>query len=105
MFFERASVVVLPYIEASQSGIIPIAYSFKKPVIVTNVGSIPEVVENGITGYIVPPKNPELLADSIIKILEDNLTRQQMGENAYHKMEMELRLTEQEFADDAGPTE
>ena len=40
--FRRASVVVLPYIEASQSGIIPIAYRFGKPVVATTVGGLPE---------------------------------------------------------------
>lgn len=88
--FQRASVVVLPYIEGSQTGIIPIAYSFKKPVIATNVGSISEVIENGVTGYIVPPKNSDLLANSIVKILKDNVLRKQMGENAYKLMKEEL---------------
>ena len=89
-FFQRACVVVLPYIKASQSGIIPIAYAFKKPVVVTNVGSIPEVVEDGVTGYIVPPKNPEALADAVIKLLKDDKLRKQMAENAYKKMKEDL---------------
>ena len=82
--------VVLPYIEASQSGIIPIAYAFKKPVVVTNVGSIPEVVDDGITGFIVPPKDPDALASAITKLLRDDKLRKEMGESAYRKMEEEL---------------
>ncbi|MFZ2498253.1 glycosyltransferase family 4 protein [Methanosarcina sp.] len=89
-FFQRSSVVVLPYIESTQTGIIPIAYAFKKPVVVTNVGSIPEVVEDGITGYIVPPRDSKSLANAIIKVLKDNKLRIQMGENAYTKMKEEL---------------
>lgn len=89
-FFQRASVVVLPYIEGTQTGIIPIAYAFKKPVIVTDVGSIPEVVDNNITGIIVPPRDSNSLANSIIKILMNNSLRKQMGENAYKKMKNEL---------------
>ncbi len=89
-FFARSAIVVLPYIEGTQTGIIPIAYSFKKPVIVTNVGSIPEVVDEGITGYVVPPKDPKALADAIIKILSNDHLRTQMGENAYNKMRNEL---------------
>ena len=89
-FFQRAGVVVLPYIEGSQTGIIPIAYSFKKPVVATNVGSIPEVVEDGVTGYIVPPRDHEKLADAIIKILKNDSFRKQLGENAYAKMKREL---------------
>jgi glycosyltransferase involved in cell wall biosynthesis len=89
-YFQRASVVVLPYIEGTQTGIIPIAYAFKKPVVATCVGSIPEIVDNGITGYIVPPKDPNSLAETIIKILSNKNLRKQMGENAYKKMNTEL---------------
>ncbi|MFB0526287.1 MAG: glycosyltransferase family 4 protein [bacterium] len=88
--FQRASVVVLPYIEASQSGIVPLAYAFKKPVVATNVGSIPEVVDNGKTGYIVPPKDPEKLAEAIIDLLMNKEKRREMGEKAYKKTKNEL---------------
>ena len=88
--FQKSKVVVLPYIEASQSGIIPIAYAFKKAVVATNVGSIPEVVEDGGTGFLVPPKNVNALADAIIKLLKDDELRKQLGENAYTKMKQEL---------------
>ena len=88
--FQRASVVVLPYIDASQSGVIPIAYAFKKPVVVTDVGSIPEVVDDGITGFIVPPRDEKALADAIIKLLKDESLRKNMGENAYKKMKEDL---------------
>ncbi|MBA7511768.1 Alpha-maltose-1-phosphate synthase [subsurface metagenome] len=88
--FQKASVVVVPYIEASQSGIVPLAYAFKKPVVVTDVGSIPEVVDNGKTGYIVPPKDPEKLAEAIIDLLRDKEKRREMGENGYKKTEEEL---------------
>ena len=88
--FQRASVVVLPYVEGSQSGIIPIAYSFNKPVVVTNVGSIPEVVDNGITGLIVPPKDVQALEEAILTILNNNDLRKQMGKEANKKMKEEL---------------
>jgi len=88
--FQKASIVVVPYIEASQSGIVPLAYAFKKPVVVTDVGSIPEVVDNGKTGYIVPPKDPEKLAEAIIDLLKDKEKRREMGENGYKKTEEEL---------------
>ena len=89
-FFQRAKLVVLPYIECTQTGIIPIAYAFKKPVIVTDVGSIPEVVEDGKTGFIVPPKNSALLAEAITRTLDNEDLRKQMGINGYIKMEKEL---------------
>jgi len=88
--FQRCSVVVLPYIDASQSGVIPTAYGFKKPIVVTDVGSIPEIVDDGVTGFIVPPRNTEALADAIVKLLEDEDLRKQMGESAYKKLKTDL---------------
>lgn len=86
ILFQRAQIVVLPYIESTQTGIIPIAYAFKKPVIVTNVGSVPEVVINNKTGLIVPPKNSKALSDAIIYLLENENLCHEMGKNAYEYM-------------------
>ena len=88
--FQRCSLVALPYIDASQSGVIPTAYGFKKPVVVTDVGSIPEIVDDGITGFIVPSRDPEALANAIVKLLKDEKLRKQMGENAYKKLKTDL---------------
>lgn len=88
--FQKCSVVVLPYTDGSQSGVVPTAYAFKKPVIVTNVGSIPEIVEEGRTGFIVPPRNPEALAKAIIRLLKNPQLREEMGENAYTKLKEEF---------------
>lgn len=82
-FFERAEILILPYIEATQSGPLHIAYAFKKPVVATNVGALPEIVLHGKTGLIVPPKDVESLAEAIIKLLKDDKLRKEMGENAF----------------------
>jgi alpha-maltose-1-phosphate synthase len=92
--FQRSSIVVLPYIEASQSGVVTTAYGFKKPVVVTDVGSIPEIVDNEITGLIVPPRNPEKLAEAIIRLLGDKDLRVKMGNNGYTKLKTELSFDE-----------
>jgi glycosyltransferase involved in cell wall biosynthesis len=89
-FFRKASLVVLPYTEASQSGIIPIAYVFGKPVVVTDVGSIPEVVDEGKTGFVVPPNDSRKLAGAISKILIDPELKRTMGQNATHKATTDL---------------
>lgn len=81
-FFQRSSVVVLPYIEASQSGIVAMAFAFGKPVIATDVGSLGEVVKNGDTGLLVSPGNAESLADAIIYLLNYSDERKKMGERA-----------------------
>lgn len=88
--FTRAIVVVLPYIEASQSGIIPIAYAFKRPVIVTDVGALPEVVEDGVTGLIVPPGDIDALSGSVINLLGNPLLAKKMGMAGYDKMCREM---------------
>ena len=88
--FQRCSVVALPYIESFMSGLIPLAYGFKKPLVTTDVGSHSEIVDDGITGFIVPPKDPEALAEAIVKLLKDERLRKEMGENAYRKLKEEL---------------
>jgi alpha-maltose-1-phosphate synthase len=81
--FQQSSVVVLPYVEASQSGVLTMAYAMEKPVIVTNVGSLPEVVDDGVTGLIVPPRDVEALAGAIVRVLGDSEFARTMGANAF----------------------
>ncbi len=79
-YFAAADLVVLPYISATQSGIVQIAYGFVKPVIVTNVGGLPDVVEDGKTGYIVEPENSEAIAEAVIRFFGENQA-DRMAEN------------------------
>jgi len=67
LYYAAADVVVLPYVSATQSGIIQIAYNYNKPVITTNVGGLPEVIREGETGFIVPAKDVSALAAAIVK--------------------------------------
>lgn len=69
----RADVVVLPYRSATQSGVIQAAFGQGTPVIVTNVGGLPEVVDDGRTGLIVPPEDPTTLAQAINYFFNLNL--------------------------------
>lgn len=89
--FQSASVVVLPYLEASQTGVIPIAYAFGKPVVATSVGGIPGAVDHGQTGLLVPPRDPHSLAEAIITLLQDREARILMGRRAREKAENELK--------------
>jgi starch synthase len=88
--FQKASIVVLPYVDASQSGVVPLAFAFGKPVVVTRVGSIPEVVDQGEDGFIVKPRDSRALAEAIISILRDPSVKQRMSENARTKADTEL---------------
>lgn len=56
LYFSAADLVVQPYRTATQSGISQIAYHFEKPMVVTNVGGLPEIVTDGVSGYVVPPE-------------------------------------------------
>ncbi len=72
-YFAACDAVVIPYESATQSGIVQLAYEFEKPVIVTEVGGLPDVVREGQTGYVVAPQNPKQLAEAIIQFYsEDN---------------------------------
>ena len=93
-FFQRASLVVLPYIGGTQSGVLAVAYAFGKPMVVTSVGNLPEYVDDGKTGFIVPPRDVDALADAIIKLLKNDKLREEMGENIYRKMEKEFSWNE-----------
>mgnify|MGYP001316307221 FL=1 len=77
--FRAASVVVLPYIDASQSGVVPVAQAHAKPVVVTSAGSLAESVEDGTEGYVVPPRDSEALANAVIRLLQDPQLRRAMG--------------------------
>ena len=66
-YFAATDLVVLPYISATQSGIVQIAYGFEKPVVVTDVGGLPDVVEDGRTGYIVEKENEMELAEAVLR--------------------------------------
>ncbi|MBD3348003.1 MAG: glycosyltransferase [Candidatus Eisenbacteria bacterium] len=79
-YFSAADVVVLPYVSATQSGITQIAYAFGVPVISTNVGGLPEVVEDGVTGYIVEPEDEGALADAIVRYFAEGES-EALGEN------------------------
>jgi glycosyltransferase involved in cell wall biosynthesis len=87
--FREASVVTLPYIEASQSGVIPMAYLFAKPVVATTVGGLPEMVENGRTGFCVPPRDEKALADAIVRLLTDRALAEKFGANGNRKINTE----------------
>lgn len=72
-FFSACDVVILPYADATQSGIIQIAYFYDKPVIATNVGGLSEAVLDNKTGLIIKAKSSEAIAEAVIKFYEENL--------------------------------
>jgi glycosyltransferase involved in cell wall biosynthesis len=75
----RCGVLVLPYIEASQSALVAAAYFFQKPVIGTRVGALPEYIIEGETGWVIPPGDPHALAVSLKSALADPAELERMG--------------------------
>ena len=77
--FETADIVVLPYVEATQSGVVPVAYAHSRPVVATSTGGLPDIVDHGVTGLLVPPRDSESLAEAITSLLLDVERRRRMG--------------------------
>lgn len=70
LYFTAADAVVLPYISGTGSGVAQIALAHERPLVATTVGDLAEVVEEGRTGYLVPPGDPAALAQAILRIYE-----------------------------------
>ncbi|MEW8979821.1 MAG: glycosyltransferase family 4 protein [Symbiobacterium sp.] len=88
--FRVTRFVVLPYRQATQSGVIPDAYAHGRPVLATTVGALPEAVVDGQTGFLVPPDEPEALASKMRLLLEHPELAQKMGNSAREFFEREL---------------
>jgi glycosyltransferase involved in cell wall biosynthesis len=73
LYFSAADVVVLPYVDSTQSAVIQLAYGFEKPIITTDVGGLAEVVKDGETGLIVPSRDSMALAEAIVRYFERGL--------------------------------
>ena len=73
LYFTAADLVVLPYLEATQSAVVPIAYGFERPVLTTRVGGLAEVVKDGETGFLVPPGDSEALAAATVGFFANGL--------------------------------
>ncbi|MDX2139074.1 MAG: glycosyltransferase family 4 protein [Chloroflexota bacterium] len=86
-YFLRSSVVALPYLEATQSGVIPHACAYERPVVATAVGSLPDLVEDGKTGYLVPPRDEKALAEAIVRLLQNPEQARAMGKAGKIKFE------------------
>jgi len=86
-YFLASDVVVLPYIKTYTSGVLLAAYAAGRPVIVTDTGALNEVVEVGKSGFIVPPKDVDALAQAIVKTLSDPDQMEKMGNYAKYLSE------------------
>ncbi|MBC7778313.1 MAG: glycosyltransferase [Phycisphaerae bacterium] len=88
VFFSASDLVVQPYKSATQSGISQIAYHFEKPMVVTNVGGLPEIVTQGVSGYVVDP-DPIAIAGAMRDFFENDREK---------AMQEGVRLEKQRFS-------
>lgn len=88
--FQKSTLTILPYIEASQSGVAALSYGFDTPIIASDVGGLSEIVCHDQDGILVPPRHPQALADAIIKILENPLKLTQMQRAAQSRCQTDL---------------
>jgi len=89
-YFAASDIVVLPsLIEATSIAGLE-AMASGKALIGTSVGGIPQIIDDGLTGIIVPPRDPEALSIAILKLLKDDELRIKMGLNARKKVEREF---------------
>jgi glycosyltransferase involved in cell wall biosynthesis len=70
--------------------VIASAYPFGDPVVATTVGNIPTQVDHGQTGYLVPPNDPDALADRIVEILSDDQLQARMSTATRNKANTDL---------------
>ncbi len=82
--FLCSDVVCLPYLGVYQSGVLQVAYAFEKPVVATTVGGLPNVVDDGKSGFLVPPGDPKAIADALIRILQDSELQARMASYIKH---------------------
>jgi glycosyltransferase involved in cell wall biosynthesis len=81
-YFAAADVVALPYVEASQSAVVPLARRFGVPVVASRVGGLPDAVEDGVSGLLVPPADPLALAAALVRCLSDPALARSLAQRA-----------------------
>lgn len=89
--FRRASVFVLPTFADAFPNVVREAMAARLPVVATDIGSIPEMVTENKTGYLVPARQVDPLAEALIKLLKDPTRCQQMGEAGYEQYRKKFR--------------
>jgi|CXWL01.1.fsa_nt_gi glycosyltransferase involved in cell wall biosynthesis len=82
-----ATVAVYPYRSSTQSGALQVAYTFGRPVIATAVGGLPEAVEDGKNGFLVPAQSPHDLAGRIVTLINEPELAEKMGDYARYLSE------------------
>ena len=92
LLLQAIDVFALPSLSEGLPLCILEAMAVRKPVVATNVGGVAEVVDEGLTGYLVPPRNPQAMAEKLISLLSNPRAAANMGEIGRRKVEEGFRL-------------
>ncbi|MGB6038090.1 MAG: glycosyltransferase, partial [Cryomorphaceae bacterium] len=95
-YFGAADIVAQTYRSATQSGVTQIAYHFERPMLVTDVGGLSEIVPHGKAGFVVDP-NPEAIAESLARFFQDDLEEQFEKNVAVEKQRYSWKHFKNEF--------
>jgi glycosyltransferase involved in cell wall biosynthesis len=88
--FQRSTAVILPYIEASQSGVASLAYAMGTPVIASEIGGLAEMIHSEQDGLLVAPRDTSALADTIIRLLGDSNLQHKIRTAALYRCKDDL---------------
>ncbi|MFU8772828.1 MAG: glycosyltransferase family 4 protein, partial [Anaerolineales bacterium] len=80
-YLRNADIVLLPYTQASQSGVLDLAAAYGRPVIATKVGGIPEQIKDGKTGLLIEPGSTAQLVNAIERLVVDPEYASRLGKN------------------------
>ena len=94
-YFKNSQIFVFPtHYSLETFGLVAVeAMQHQLPLIVSNVGALPDIVDDGINGYVIEEKNPKLLADKIEFLINNPVIRNEMGQNAYEKYKLNYTLS------------
>ena len=90
-YFQNCDLFVAPSLYESFGLIYIEAMAYGKPVIGCKTGGVPEVIKDGETGLLVPPEDPQSLAQAIIKLLKDPKLRREMGQRGRKHVEANFK--------------
>jgi colanic acid/amylovoran biosynthesis glycosyltransferase len=98
--YKEADIFVLPSLKEGISVAVMEAMAMETPVVVTQVGGMAELIDSGVDGMLIPPKNPEIMADTIEKLLKDKeltlsliqKSRQKIADKFHHRRSAQILL-------------
>ncbi len=93
--FKAMDLFVLPSLTEGLPNVILEAFACAKPVVATNVGGVPEIVEDKINGFLVPPQHPDLLSKVMVELISDQEQRSSFGMAGYSKVKQTFTFESQ----------